>query len=158
MTEYIYIYIMFYENLRIDMPWDFSCCLLFFTIFGFGKKNSPYFPFHNVGRSAIYIYIYVYGVYIHIAEISNGSHMVHSFFSFLSASPLFWTGMFSWFCELGSLYPKLDLFPPLALPMNAFSSSPCIAIVSESPPTSSSPLKTSFYSRGLCTGPHLNSH
>src|SRR6218665_2928156 len=24
---------------------------LFFTIFGFGKKNSPYFPFHNVGRS-----------------------------------------------------------------------------------------------------------
>src|SRR6218665_855114 len=42
---------MFYENLRINMPRDLSCCLLFFTIFGLGKKNSPYFPFHNVGRS-----------------------------------------------------------------------------------------------------------
>jgi len=44
---------MFYENLRINMPRDLSCCLLFFTIFGLGKKNSPYFPFHNVGRSDI---------------------------------------------------------------------------------------------------------
>jgi len=24
---------------------------IFFTIFGLGKKNSLYFPFHNVGRS-----------------------------------------------------------------------------------------------------------
>jgi len=26
---------------------------MLFTIFGLGKKNSPYFPFHNVGRSVI---------------------------------------------------------------------------------------------------------
>jgi len=24
---------------------------MLFTIFGLGKKNSPYFSFHNVGRS-----------------------------------------------------------------------------------------------------------
>src|SRR6218665_838203 len=36
---------MFYENLRIDMPLDLSCCLLFFTIIGLGKKDSPYFRF-----------------------------------------------------------------------------------------------------------------
>jgi len=42
---------MFYKNLRIDMPWDLSCCLLIFTIFDLGKKKFPYFPFYNVGRS-----------------------------------------------------------------------------------------------------------
>ena len=26
---------------------------MLFTIFGFGKQNSPYFPFHNIGRSAL---------------------------------------------------------------------------------------------------------
>src|SRR6218665_1508662 len=31
---------------------DFSYCLRFFTIFCLGKNFSPYFPFHNVGRSA----------------------------------------------------------------------------------------------------------
>ena len=36
---------MFYENLRIDMPWDLPCCLLFFTIFCFGKKILPIFHF-----------------------------------------------------------------------------------------------------------------
>src|SRR6218665_2855141 len=30
---------------------DFSYCLRFFTIFCLDKKFSPYFPFHNVGRS-----------------------------------------------------------------------------------------------------------
>src|SRR6218665_172428 len=48
---------MFYENLRINMPRDLSCCLRFFTIFRLGKKNSPYFPFHNVGRSVIVLAI-----------------------------------------------------------------------------------------------------
>src|SRR6218665_494252 len=32
---------------------DFSYCLRFFTIFCLDKKISPYFPFHNVGRSDI---------------------------------------------------------------------------------------------------------
>jgi len=34
---------MFYENLQIDMPWNLSCCSLFFTIFGLGKKKFSLF-------------------------------------------------------------------------------------------------------------------
>src|SRR6218665_1466412 len=34
---------------------DFSYCLRFFTIFCLDKKFSPYFPFHNVGRSGSWV-------------------------------------------------------------------------------------------------------
>src|SRR6218665_2703251 len=41
---------------------DFSYCLRFFTIFCLDKKFSPYFPFHNVGRSA---YKHIYSNHTH---------------------------------------------------------------------------------------------
>src|SRR6218665_1266547 len=57
------ICLFFISNVNIDSLCSTKICesichetfhavYYFFTTFGFGKKNSPYFPFHNVGRSA----------------------------------------------------------------------------------------------------------
>jgi len=48
------------------------------------------------------------------SEISQGSHSLPSFCSFSSTYPLPGpVGMFSMFCEFGSLWPKLDPLPLL---------------------------------------------